>query len=339
MTRILLIFVIVFFAACEKDILVVTLHELEFAADATEEQFLNVTAYRNSWRASTNYDWIIINKESNILSVSVEKHTEINSSRTGNIIVRAGNATPVVVTVTQFAAAPNTLLVDPAYISFAANETFARTVAITTNAESWNATVSAQWLTIEKQEDVLVITPKAINSGLLQLSAEIIITAGNAKPLTVPVTQETFGSYINFDTAIGAYHGNKLNTGTAWFFLELYNNSDPDVGIIIEGFSTLPSSADDFMLDEGIYFVGNGAVMTFMPGNLFNGVLYPTFFHCYNTNNYKLVNGGTFTVSLSDAVYTITTNFTARDLATGDDVDNIRLRYTGRITFIDREQQ
>jgi len=337
MRIILLIFVIVFFTACEKDILEVTPKELEFAADASEEQFVKVVAYKNLWKVSTKYDWILISKNLDNFSVIVEKHTDINSPRIGSITLKAGNADPVVVAVTQLAALPNTLQVTPATVTFAANENFAKAIDIVTNAENWNAATSAEWIAIEKQGDRLIITPKSINFGSLSLSAEIIVTAGDAEPVTVHVTQETFNSCINYDTAKGFYLGDFLQTGIAWFTLDLYNSSDPMVGIMIEAFCTLPSSAGDFMLDAGTYYVGDGAVRTFHPSMVYQGAILPTFFYDYGTGNHKLVTGGTFTVSLSGSTYTITTNFTGRDYVTGVDADNIRLHYTGLITFINNE--
>ena len=95
---------VLLFTACEddeknNDYLSVTPEELEFAGNDSEGQIVEVTSNVNSWRASSSNKWITISEGANDFTVTVAQNTE--GERTGAITVKAGEATPAVITVTQ----------------------------------------------------------------------------------------------------------------------------------------------------------------------------------------------------------------------------------------------
>ena len=192
-----------FFTACppDNDMLSVTPQEIEFAADDSSEQFAVVVSNTN-WAPTPSSGWIKIGEKSDgRFAVSVEKYTNTTDPRNGVIIVTAGKAVPVSVNIKQRAAVKNTLTVSPTSFTFAANPTGAQTATITTNASSWIVSPgSAGWLTLEKAGNTLKVSAST-NTGS-QRTASITVTAGNADPVTVTVTQAgsiTDPNYLNVD--------------------------------------------------------------------------------------------------------------------------------------------
>ena len=80
------------------------------------------------------------------------------------------------------------LSVNPTSISFAANETTTKTVAITTDAKSWDASSAATWLSVSKQGNTLQLTPTA-NTQTSERSATVTITAATAPVVTITIAQ------------------------------------------------------------------------------------------------------------------------------------------------------
>jgi len=108
----------------------------------------------------------------------------------------------------------NTLSVNPTSFTFLADETATKTATITTNAQNWNATTTAAWLTIEKQENTLLITPVDLNTESSERSANIVVTAGNANPVVIPVTQAVTSTKLNFNDIVNSTYtatGKPLN--------------------------------------------------------------------------------------------------------------------------------
>ena len=187
---------IVWFAtSCDKetakDKLTVSEEELEFIADDTEDQFVEVETNVKGWTVSrpSSARWITIEKEDDGFFVSVDKNTG-TSDRYGTITVKAGEATPVTVEVVQLAAVAGTLSLNLSSLHYAANETGTKTVTVTTNASNWDAQVSSDWLTTQKSGNTLIVNALSLNTGSSQRVAVITITAGNANPVTLTVTQE-----------------------------------------------------------------------------------------------------------------------------------------------------
>ena len=80
------------------------------------------------------------------------------------------------------------LSVNPTSISFAASETTTKTVAITTDAKSWDASSAATWLSVSKQGNTLQLTPTA-NTQTSERSATVTITAATAPAATITIAQ------------------------------------------------------------------------------------------------------------------------------------------------------
>ena len=158
---------------------------ITFATNEIIPRTLDVITSAKSWDATTTVSWLTIEKQSNTLKLTPTANTE-TTERSATVTVTAENANPVIVNVTQ--AGMNSLSVNPVSISFAANETVAKTVSITTDAASWDATTTVSWLTIEKQSNTLKLTPTA-NTETTERSATVTFTAENANPVIVNVTQ------------------------------------------------------------------------------------------------------------------------------------------------------
>ncbi|MDR1524449.1 MAG: hypothetical protein LBS79_04190 [Tannerella sp.] len=313
-----------------RDNLSVTPESLSYDADETGGKTVAITTSAQSWDATTDASsWINLGKQGNTLTVTVSSKNTGSSPRTATIRITAGSASEKTVTVTQ--AEQHTLSVSPSSLSFTAGESGEQTVNVNTTASSWNATTEASWITLNKQGNTLRVSASA-NTGSSDRNATIIITAGNAPPTTVSVTQsQGMTVYIN---AEGSYLGNKLNTGTAHFSVDLYNY-DTNVGLFISGFCTLPSSFNNFKLTTGTYSVASsGVARTFLPGKVISDTeVSGTTVYNFNTKKFIRITGGTFTVESSGNNYTITTNFTGTDHTTGVTVDNIRATYSGPVVF------
>ena len=213
--RVIVVVVAMFLAVgCKKDNLSVALESntLEFTADGGKKS-VDVNTNVKTWEASTSVDWMSIVGRSKVdFSVKVEKYTDPTRNRVGEITITAGDAKPITLTVTQLAPSPNTLSVTPVNITFASGETGYKTVTVTTDATSWDATTTATWLTLPKQGNTIRVTPAGLNTGETR-SAEIRVTAGSANPVLVTVTQ----SKTEIDTRVptGKYNATGIPYSTA----------------------------------------------------------------------------------------------------------------------------
>ena len=325
----------------EKRTLSLNPESLSYAAAETGDKTVQVitNADPEDWNVTTSAQWlkVVPNKEKFMFTVTVsDANTSVTAQRTASINVTAGTADPVTLTVTQAVAPRNTLSLNPTSLTFAIDETGTKTVAITTDAgaDKWNATTTAQWLTLVKEGLTLKVTIAELNYGTAPRVASISVTAGTANAVTLQVTQAiTPKPIIVYDTADGYYFGDWAGKGTAGFAVDSYNASNPNVGFVIEGFSTLPVGGyASFKLITGTYtLAATGAAGTFLAGELYQGE--PTGTYVYNGATITLITGGTFDVEVSSDTYTITTNFTGKDLTTGAVVNDILMRYTGLIAF------
>jgi len=183
----------VLYTACDPhhkniDELSVTKNALEFSAEGGVEN-VDVVTNVKSWESNSSSNWMKIARSGVDFSVVVEKYTDTSKDRVGEITVKAGDAKPVTVTVTQKASVPVTLTVDPKSLSFGADDTGVKPAAVTTNATNWDFNCNANWLTVTKQGNKLNVKPNSANTGSSQRTASITVTAGNADPVTVQVIQ------------------------------------------------------------------------------------------------------------------------------------------------------
>jgi hypothetical protein len=186
---------------------------LSYDADEIGSQTINVTTGAQSWDATTNDSWISLSKQGNTLIVTVSTKNTGSSPRSATIRITAENALEKTVTVTQ--AARHTLSVDPSSLSFEADDTSEKTVTVTTTASGWDATTEASWITLNKQNNTLWVSVSK-NTGSSDRNANVIITAGNAPPVTVSVMQAS-GTIVP-DSDYGNGSGQIINDPSGKFF-------------------------------------------------------------------------------------------------------------------------
>ena len=178
-----------------------------FGASETAAKTVTVTSSAQIWSVYTPDTWITCDQDGNKLLITATANSG-SSQRSATVAVRAGNATPINITVTQSGrtTANNTLSVSPTSITFGATETATKTATVTTNAAGWNSSSTASWLSLSQQGNTLRITPTGSNTSTSQRSATITVTAGNANPVTVQVTQSgTSGSSsLNFNDIVNS---------------------------------------------------------------------------------------------------------------------------------------
>jgi len=259
------------------------------------------------------------------------------------VTVKAGDAEDKPFTVVQNPT-KNTLNVSGGPLNFKYNETTAKDLTVTTNASSYSVSRPSDataWLQITLNGSKTSVRPTSNNTSSSARTARLTFEAGTANPVTVDVTQEPYTpptpTGITYNNALGYYLGD-IGTGTGAFVVDLYSNVTS--GLELWGFCDKPSSASSFRLSTGTYSIGStGANRTYLGGQFLDGDHAGT--TMYNTSNgtntvvgqHIFITGGTFTVALSGTTYTITTNFTGRNSATGATVTNIQAKYTGSISF------
>lgn len=163
--------------------------ELTFTANETQTQTVEITTNTHFWSVEKSDDWVKHSKSGNKLFISVQNYTNTIEARTATVTILAGEAQPVDITITQEAKIPNTFSIAPTSLSYDANEIGDRTVTITTDAESWDATTDADWITLSKQDQILNVFVSAENTATTSRTATITITAGDAPEITLEVTQ------------------------------------------------------------------------------------------------------------------------------------------------------
>lgn len=312
-----------------RDGLSINPESISYEANETGNKPVSIQTNASGWKATQpdNASWLGFNEQGNTLTVIVSEENASTSSRSAAIKVTAGNAFEKTLTVTQ--AGRHTLSLSPSSLSFD-DKAGAKTVTVTTTAPNWEASKSASWIEFNKDGNRLTVDVSANNSSSPR-EGTVTVTAGNAPPVTLRVTQDVIIPYVN---AEGKYLGNYYSSGTAFFTIDLFN-LDTDIGLYISAFCTLPSSSSNFRPTAGTYALANtGAVRTFLPGTVISDTrVNGTIVYNFNTKKFIPITDGTFTLEISGDTYTITTDFTGRDHSTGATVNNIRSRYTGSITF------
>jgi hypothetical protein len=181
-----------FFITCcdedEPDSLSVSKSEFTFEADDTESPSVEITTSAATWHArSTDESWLGYSSSGNRLSISVEKYTSTEGPRNAEIIIEAGTAEPVSISVTQNAR--HSLSISEESLAFEPDGSTGE-VTVTTSAPSWEATkeTDADWFSFSKQGDKLTVAVVK-NTNTDDRTGTIKITAGNATEKTLTVTQ------------------------------------------------------------------------------------------------------------------------------------------------------
>ena len=219
--------------------------QLTFRADDTQEQSVTIETNASNWDYKVSYQsesgWMNVYTKANNdnqLFVKVSDYTDTNASRTGKITINAGKATAVDVTVEQIKKPINTLSVNPTSLTFEANEVGNRTVAVTTDAPSWDANTSASWIQLNKQGQQLTVNVSSQNTQSNDRTADVVFKAGNAPDVTLKVTQKyretltveppslTFSATGSKQTLTITTNAPNWNASTAatWITLEVNSN-------------------------------------------------------------------------------------------------------------------
>lgn len=90
-----------------------------------------------------------------------------------------------------------TLSVKPVTLVFTAQASESHEVIVTTNQLSWDAISSQSWCTVTKDNGKFTVRATANTSTSSPVPAIITVTAGNAKPVTVNVTQSGIGANLS----------------------------------------------------------------------------------------------------------------------------------------------
>lgn len=186
---------VVLFTACNDDnenkpqTLSATPTELTFAADETQTQTVEITTNADFWLVEKSENWIKHSKSGNKLFISVQNYTNTLDVRTATVTIISSETQPVDIAITQEAKIPNTFSVNPTSLSYDANEIGNRTVVISTDADSWDATTDVAWITLVKQDNILHVFASEENTASTPRIANIKITAGDAPEITLTVTQ------------------------------------------------------------------------------------------------------------------------------------------------------
>jgi hypothetical protein len=319
-----------------KNSLSISPESLSYESNEIGDKTASITTTAPSWDATVDASWVSLSKQGNTLQVTVSTMNTATSPRTATITVTAGNADQKTLTVTQ--AKAHTLSISPSSLSFTADETGMKTVAIETTAPNWNATRDASWVELSKQDNTLRVSV-ATNSSSSSRSATVIISAGTAPEKTLTVTQAAaIPLEITYNRCFAYYLG-ALDNGSAFFILDLYNSSDPYTGVMIFGFGSKPECPKKFVLPTGTYPVnGTAAVRTCFEGIWYEGEIIGT--HTYINGSPKyLITGGSFTIQSSGSGYAVSTNFSGEDAYSGAGVSGMRINYTGAISFIDESDE
>ena len=189
-----------FFTACfekeDEPILSVTPLKLTFTADETGEQSVSINTDASSWTFLGSSNWIQTERKDDVsLYFKVSKYEDTSSPRSATITIIAGKKkkTSADVTIEQLAKI-NKLEANPTSLGFEYNESGSKTVSITTDASSWDCTTTASWVSHSKQDKTLTVKTSGTNNGTAERLADIVVTAGNAPPVTIHVKQDAQNS-------------------------------------------------------------------------------------------------------------------------------------------------
>jgi hypothetical protein len=306
---------------------------LSYESNEVGDKTVSITTTAPNWDATIDASWASLSKQGTTLTVTVSTKNTATSPRTATITITAGNADEKTLTVTQ--AKAHTLSISPSSLSFTADETGERTVAIETTAPSWSANTDASWVELIKQENTLRVSVEK-NSNSSSRSATVKITAGTAPEKTLTITQAAaVPTEVTYNRCLARYLGAISNS--AFFILDLYNSNDTQKGVMIYGFGEIPECPRKFVLPTGTYPVNSTAsVRSCYAGTWYEGQVVGTYTYVNGDTNPKyLITSGSLTIESSGSGYTISTNFSGEDAYSGTNVSNIRINYSGSISFID----
>ncbi|MDR1723934.1 MAG: BACON domain-containing protein, partial [Tannerella sp.] len=134
-----------------------------------------------------------------------------------------------------------TLSVSQNSLSFTAEETSAKTVGVETNQDYWVASSSESWVTAQQNGNQLSVSVSKNESFQSDRNATITVSAGEAVPVTISVTQEKTTRYLSVGESTVSYAYDqtgdkavpistndknwKVSTTATWFTAKKLNES------------------------------------------------------------------------------------------------------------------
>lgn len=218
-------------------------HALTFGPNESGAKTLKVSC-DGRWEVSTEATWCHITRADAEVKISVDPYTATNQHRSTLVVFTATGAKPVEIPVVQTPSLVGiTLSATPLELTFEADQADGQAVSVITNAADWSFKSDHAWCQAEQSEDKKTLTVKATANPGEERVARITLTAGDAEPVTITVTQHAaqVDTSIQLKDIVGEY------TGTMTFTTANENGgsttSEPesiDVNIA-DGKLTLPS--------------------------------------------------------------------------------------------------
>ncbi len=164
---------------------------LWFSAKGNEAKVLTISTNASTYEVDAE-EWVIMQKDGNKLSVNVRDNE--SAERSCDMTISAGTAEPVVIKITQGAGEADAISVDPTSLLFRASGNEPQTLTVTTNVEDWTYDLTfgeneeEGWFTAQKEGTTLTISVE-VNDSESERSGKVTVSAGNAEPVEIPVTQ------------------------------------------------------------------------------------------------------------------------------------------------------
>ena len=150
--------------------------------------------------------------------------------------------------------------------------------------------------------------------------------------------EEEQNFYTTYNKVDCYYYGDTYNNGNACFIINIHNSSSDSIGIMIEGFTALPSGIDNLNI-TGSYSVSSTLeARTCLEGRVDSYGLFGSYTYDLKNKKVALITEGTINISISEGKYMITTNFKGKDYNTGDSISSIHYTFNGKIDFFDNSE-
>lgn len=196
----------IFMSGCQEDkpkdpdTLQVAPEVLSFAYDEINaKKAVTVTTSASKYSYTIAYagdaqDWIEITEEKELFNVAVKSNNEATTERKATITVRAGDAAPVTVAVTQRIKTDVTdysITLNPTQLSFGATGTdLTKTAEITTEGDGLTAKIEGgvTWFTASISEKTLTVTVTPNETNTLK-EGKVVVTNAQGEKATLAVVQ------------------------------------------------------------------------------------------------------------------------------------------------------
>ena len=150
----------------------------------------NVNTNAGTWTAVSNHtEWLTVEKGENSFTLVAAAHTSQVAPPAATVTVSAGNTQSVVINVTQDEAQPFLTVIETDVVISSTGGT--EIITVETNYSEWNFAKNPDlaWLTVTKEGTTLKLSASANDYADIPSTVTVIITAGTAEPITIPVSQ------------------------------------------------------------------------------------------------------------------------------------------------------